>query len=291
MLETIRVGDIAVTAAQPEGGGGAAQRPPLLFVHGYMGSAWIFERYQRFFAERGWTSWALNLRGRAGSEPAAGLGRATIADYVSDALGVARALADRHWVQRPVVLGHSMGGLIGQKLAEVGMANALVLLCSAPPRGISFLTPRLLGLQLRYILPMLRGRPISAPAPNFAYYNCNCVPAEEHDALFARACPDSTHAGRAMLFGLVAVDESRVRCPVLAVTGAEDRFFPPRVGRRLAEKYGAEYVELAGRGHLVPCEPGWEESADLIERWVARATVAAGDAPRSSPVVPAARGA
>lgn len=277
MLETIHVGDLTVVTASPVAPAAGGPRPPVLLVHGYMGGAWYFERYQRYLASRGWESWAVNLRGRAGSRAVARLGTVSMRDYVRDALDAAAALAERHGVRRPVVLGHSMGGLVAQKVAEAGMAAALVLLCSAPPRGISFLTTRILSAQLRYLWPTLRMQALTATLDDFAFFNFNRTPTEAWDTLFASVVPDSAVVGRELTFSLVPVDAARVDCPVLVASATEDRFFPPRVGRRVAAKYGATFLELPGHAHFVVAEPGWEGPAAQIERWM---TAAVGAAPR-----------
>jgi len=75
-----------------------------------------------------------------------------------------------------------------------------------------------------------------------------------------------------MLFGTVAVDAARVRCPVLSVSAADDRFVPPSVGRRIAQKYGASYRLFVGHAHFLALEPGWERPAAEVEHWVRGAT-------------------
>lgn len=269
MLETIRVGDLTVRSATPDTPP-TPRRPPLLLVHGFMVGAWWFERFQTLLADRGWSSWAVNLRGHDGRRWEGALGRVTVADYASDALAAARALAERHGVARPVVLGHSMGGLVAQKVAEAGMASAAVLLCPAPPRRILFVTPKMLLGELPHLWATIRRRPIAPRRAEFAHMNFNRIPRDEWDALFARTVADSSTAGSELLFSRVAVDASRVRCPVLVVGTSDDRFFPPAVVRRVAERYGAELMELAGHAHFLFFEPGWEGSAARIEGWLAR---------------------
>ena len=75
---------------------------------------------------------------------------------MEDALEVARALGN------PVVIGHSMGGLLAQKMAEAGAVRAAVLLCAAPPRGILVTSPSLIGRQLKHMPAMLGSRPLTA---------------------------------------------------------------------------------------------------------------------------------
>ena len=98
------------------------RREPLLLIHGIAGGAWYWEHYLRYFAERGWPTYAVELRGRAGSRPAAEPGRVSLAEYVDDAREMAAALG------RPAVIGHSMGGLLAQMLAEADLVAATVLL-------------------------------------------------------------------------------------------------------------------------------------------------------------------
>src|SRR5919199_3962040 len=147
-----------------------ASRPSILFIHGTFAGAWQFEGFQRYFAALGYASHAINLRGRYGSRAVPDLGKVSVLDYVEDALPVARAL------DRPIVIGHSMGGLITQKLAEAGVVSAAVLLCAAAPKGISLLTPRLFVKQLKHARELLFSRPIIPNARDINDLAFNRIP-------------------------------------------------------------------------------------------------------------------
>ena len=140
-----------------------ATKPPLLMVHGILASAWYFEKYQRFFAARGHDAYAVNLRGREESRIPAKLGRVSLRDYITDAADAARMIAGDG--EPPLAIGHSMGGLIAQALAERGAVRAATLLCSAPPRGIALVSWRLAAKQLKYAPALLFSRQI-APSPD-----------------------------------------------------------------------------------------------------------------------------
>jgi pimeloyl-ACP methyl ester carboxylesterase len=238
--------------------------PPLLFVHGLFGGAWVFEGWQRYAAERGYSSLAINLRGHHGSRPVADIGRVSVAAYVEDGLEAARRLG------RPVVVGHSLGGFVAQKLAEADAVCAAVLLCAAPPRGIPVMGPWLLVRQIRYLPAVLGSRPLRPARADADRLILNRVPPGEREGLFAKLVPDSGRAARELLLGRFAVDERRVRCPVLSVSAGDDRFVVPRVGRALARKYGAEYRRFEGHGHAIVAEPGWERVAEAVLEWVGR---------------------
>ena len=275
MFETITIGNLTLSAVAPRSSG--PKKPPMLFIPGYFASAWVYESYLPFFADHGYAGFALNLRGRGGSTLPSGtmLGRVSLNDYIDDARQAANWLIER--LQRPIVVGHSMGGLIAQKLGEEGLARALVLLSPAPPRGISVMTGRLLRRQLRYLPGLLRSRRIVPRLSDMKELVLNRVPDEEQEATFARFVSDSGRAGRDMSFGRVAVDAQQVRehgCPVLVVTSDEDRFIPPRIAQRIAQRYRAPVYMARGHGHLMLHEPGWSEPATFIAGWLERETPA-----------------
>src|SRR5690606_1090224 len=111
---------------------GAARGRPLLFVHGAYTGAWCWdEHFLPFFARHGYAAHAVSLSGHGGSEGRERLDRLRLADYVDD---VARTVAELP--APPVLIGHSMGGLIVQKYLEHADATAAALLCAVPPHGL-----------------------------------------------------------------------------------------------------------------------------------------------------------
>lgn len=87
---------------------------PLLFVHGSCGAAWNWdENFLPYFAEKGFNAHAVSLRGHGKSEIPENFNRTSIADYVSDVLQAVETLP-----KTPVLIGHSLGGLIVQKFLK-----------------------------------------------------------------------------------------------------------------------------------------------------------------------------
>lgn len=260
-----------------------ATRPPMLLVHGMFGGAWHFEHYQRFFAGRGWSTYAMNLRGHHGSRPVPDLGKVSVKEYVADALEVARALTAEHG-RPPVTIGHSMGGLITQKLAEAGAITAAVLLCSAPPRGVIPFGPTLLRRMVPHLGNILFARPLVASRADADALMFNRTPVEERDAQFERIVPESGRAAREMALGTIGVDARRVRIPLLSIGTEDDQFVHPRVARALARRYDGTLLEFARHGHHILLEPGWERSAEAIDHWLAQTVLGAeSPAPRPAP--------
>ena len=260
MPELVRIGGLSAYAEIPARIAG----PPILLIHGILATGWYFEKYQRFLAALGYPSYAVNLRGRAESRPAPMVGRITMADFVTDALDAARAIG------RPVVIGHSMGGLIAQRLAEENASDATVLLAPAPPRGISITRPGLMLRQLRHLPALVLSRPLVPGEGDTTAIVLNRVPPAERDALYARFIPDSGRAARDISLGAVRVDERKVRRPMLVVSGLDDRFVAPAVVRRVAVKYGAPCWQYPANAHFLIWEPGWDRILADVEAWIRR---------------------
>ncbi len=248
-----------------------ASRTPILLVHGLAGGAWYWDRFQRVLAGHGFTSHALNLRGHHDSRPVTHLGRLSLADYVAD-VGEAAAL-----LGRPVVIGHSLGGLLAQAVAAAQAVSAAVLLTSMPPKGIRFLSAGLALRQLRHVGAMLFDRPLRGTPDDVIATSLNRIPEAEQLSLAARFVPDSGRVARELSLGGLAIDPAQVRVPVLVISATEDRFFPPRVGASVAARYVAEHRVYEGHAHFIVQEPGGEAVAADIARWI-RATSAADEA-------------
>jgi non-heme chloroperoxidase len=254
-----RVGDLTVAverAASP------SSKPPVLLIHGMFGGAWYWQAYQSFLARHGYESHALNLRGHHGSRPVKDIGKVPASAYVEDALEVAATL------RNPIVVGHSMGGLIAQKVAEAGGCRAMVLMAAAPPRWIPAVSWLLLRKELKYLGGLFLHRPLLPTRGDADDLMFNRTPLADRDAFYARLIPESGRAGFDLAFGVVAVNEGRVTAPVLVLFGSDDKFVPPRVARALARKYGAPIKEYASFAHHIMSEPGWERPAGDVVQWM-----------------------
>ena len=264
MPETIVVDGLHVTVERPA----APTRPPIVMVHGMFAGAWPFANYQRHFAGLGHPTYAVDLRGHLGSRPVSDIGRVRMRDFADDAVAVARHVARVDG--SPMLLGHSMGGLVTQlAAAQLGdRVRALVLLCSAPPRGIPVMSVPLLRRLPAQLAALLRARALVPRREDADDLNFNRVPPEERAALFARYVPESGRAGLEMAVGRVDVDAAAVRCPVLSVGATEDRTVPVAISARLARRYGGTHLAFTGHGHFILLEPGWEQPATAIAGWL-----------------------
>jgi pimeloyl-ACP methyl ester carboxylesterase len=253
------MGDLSVAIERPASPRG---KPPVLLIHGMFSGAWYWEGYQRLLAERGYESYALDLRGHHDSRPVPDIGKVRVRDFVEDALEIARTLAN------PVVIGHSMGGLIAQKVAESLPCRALVLICAAPPFGIPVVSWTLLTKMANYVWPLLSGGPILPSRADADALVFTRTPVAERDAFYRRLVPESGRAGLEISVGTVRVDETLVTAPTLVVDALDDLFVVPRIARAIARKYRAELREYPGFAHQIITEPGFEKPAGDVIDWL-----------------------
>jgi pimeloyl-ACP methyl ester carboxylesterase len=127
-------------------------KPPLLFVHGGYCDAWCWEPYfLPYFAAQGYAAHALSLRGHGESGGREALFVTGLDDYVADVEQIAGSLPSP-----PVLIGHSMGAAIIERMLTTRPIRAAALLAPIPPAGLGPVAQRLLAWQPEYLVNMHR---------------------------------------------------------------------------------------------------------------------------------------
>lgn len=245
---------------------GDADRPPLLFIHGAFSGAWQWApHYLPFFAGRGWTAHALSLSGHGRSRGHAGQDNLSIDDYVRDLHDTVARLA-----AAPVLIGHSMGGMVVQKYLEDSDAPAVVLMAAVPPHG---LLPATFGLAMQRPNVLVElNRLMGGGAPHLAGAREALFHQPISDSAltdFLQHCqPESLRAIWDMsLFNLPR--PARMHRPPMLIVGAEhDRLIPASEVERTAHTYGVDAHIFPDMGHAMMLEENWRAPAELIERWL-----------------------
>ncbi|KAI9010559.1 Alpha/Beta hydrolase protein [Hyaloraphidium curvatum] len=240
--------------------------PAFLLVHGSSCRAATYLQLMRALAERGIGTAAVSLRGHGGSGGHAELQEASIFDFCDD---VGRALdAIAAAGPLPILVGHSMGGLITQLLAASGRfaLPGIVLLASSPVGGMRSEGPRMIWNQPWAFLKAM-------------WYNRFSVLYEDPRAcrwlLFSPDTPEETirehqaavgeeSSFAAKQMNTVMPEPSKVPCPVLVVGGDCDNMVSAPAVERTAAAYGVETVWLKGKGHMVQTDGDPGDLADAL---------------------------
>ncbi|WP_156687418.1 alpha/beta hydrolase [Mycobacterium sp. Marseille-P9652] len=244
-------------------------KPPLLFVHGAWHGAWCWdEHFLDFFAARGYRSLAVSLRGHANSPAPKSMRLCSMADLVDDVASVADSLGEK-----PVVIGHSMGGCVVQKYLESHHAPGAVLLASVPPSGIAlFLLRRLRRHPWLFTRELAKTRSLQGigGTPELCREAFFSGAAREGEVarFTARLCEE--YVGRHVVDMLV-LNRPRphlVSAPVLVLGAEQDTCFSVDEVHETARAYRTRAEIFPGMAHDMMLEPGWAVVAERIHGWL-----------------------
>ncbi|MFJ3582196.1 alpha/beta hydrolase [Streptomyces sp. NPDC090127] len=263
----------------------AGDRTPVVFVHGLwlLPSSW--ERWARVFEDAGFApltpGWPDDpetvAEAHAHPEVFAGKSVGQVADHFADLIG----RLDR----KPVVVGHSFGGLITQMIAGRGLSAASVAIDPAPFRGV--LPLPISSLRAASVVlgnPANYHRAVPLTYDQFRYSFANAVGEEEAKELYERfAVPApgeplfQAAAANVNPWTEVKVDTLHPeRGPLLVISGEKDNTVPWAIAHASFKKQErnesavTEIVEMKGRGHALTIDNGWREVADTALAFVRR---------------------
>ena len=258
------------------------QRPPVVLIHGLWMTPLCWELWVERYKQRGFDVIASPWPGLDGDvdslrrDPSR-MDNIGIAEIVEHYAALVRGLGDR----KPIIIGHSFGGLIAQLLLDERLGRAGVSIDSAPIKGVL----RLPWSALKSSLPALknpanRHRAVMLTPEEFHYAFANTLSEAESKAAYDRyAVPGPGRPLFQVAFANFNPNApSKIdfanddRAPLLVIGGTEDHVSPPSINRTIARlqhrsKAITAYKEFAGRSHFILGQPGWQEVADFVIDW------------------------
>jgi len=246
----------------------------LLMIHGVGCGGDVWDRMKRDFAMAGWTCEAPTLYPelRTHEDPPAALADLTLSDYFDAATQSASEMAQRDG-DKPVVIGHSMGGMIAQKLAERGVVRGAIFLTPAQPKGCTvtdFRAFRTFWSIVKAGRKNIPGGMFKVGPKGFSYGVLNAVDKARHDEIYQGALFDSGRVYQDLMEG-PEIDESQISIPTLTIGAKKDRATVIKAVRKVGAKYAkasvpGDYFEYSNHAHWIVDEPGTEQvSADILE--------------------------
>jgi non-heme chloroperoxidase len=252
-------------------------RQPVVFVHGLWLLAESWDRWKERFEAGGYAAVAVDWPGDEPSYAAAhanpdSLAGTSVPDVADHVQAVIETL-DR----KPIVIGHSFGGLLVQIIAGRGLAAGTVSIDPAPSHGVLPLPFSTLKASLPVLgNPLNFGKTVTLTFDQFRYGFANAVPeaeARELYATFHTPAPGRPlfQAGTANLNPWAKTKATKTnadRGPMLIVTGGSDNIVPFALSnaaykkQRKNKQHATEIVEIDGAGHSLVIDSRWSEVAD-----------------------------
>ena len=255
---------------------------PVVFIHGLWLHATSWGPWAELFGEAGYVPLTPGWPGTSETveetrrEPGrvASQGIDNVVGHYAQIIGALDA--------RPVVIGHSFGGLIAQRLLGQDLAAAAVAIDAAPIKGVIYLPPsalRVASIALRK--PANRNQAVSLTRDQFRYGFGNALPEQESDELYQRWTVPSP--GRPLFEAAVANfmphspakvnTHNKTRGPLLLIAGGRDHTVPAAITtatRKLYHKSPAvtDFAEFPDRGHSLTIDHSWREFAQRALDWL-----------------------
>jgi len=239
-------------------------------VHGAFCGGWAFDAFRAPFEAAGHPVMAPDLPGHAAHEKGRGVAGLSMTDYVRLVVAVIRSHK-----QPPILIGHSLGGLVAQMAATRAEIAGLILLAPSAPWGVALSSPEeALSAFSLYALGPFWSQAVDPDRAAARLYLLNRLPPQALRETYARLVPES---GRALFealnwwfdpFATTLVSAAKVSAPVLGVAGENDVIHPPATVRVTTERLGGRMIIAPGASHWLPAEPGWEVTAKACLDWI-----------------------
>ena len=255
---------------------------PVVFIHGTWLHASSWDAWVKLFRRLGYETMAPGWPGEPDELEEARLLPEQVAGFGVDEVTEHFAKKIEVLDKKPVVIGHSFGGLVAQKLLGMDLAAAAITISPAQPQGVWRLPLR----QLAAAWPALRNPfnfrgSVALTAEEFRYGFGNAISREESTELYTRwTVPSPTRPLWQAAFANVSSQATKVdvanakRGPLLLIAGKRDNTVPASVVRSQFSLYTrsseavTEIQEFENRGHSLHLDGGWREIADATIRWL-----------------------
>lgn len=254
----------------------------VVFVHGLFVNDRSWKPWVNYFQAKGYNVVTIPYPGRDKAvanlkkeHPNSKVGELGLDEVLNHHINIIKGLDEK-----PIIIGHSFGGLLTQLLINRGYGAAGIAIGSVPPQGVLSFEWSFLKSTFPLLNPFnSSSKPYLMPFSHFQYTFVNGMPlAEQQKAYDEAVVPESIRLGRDGLSSKAKVDFSKPHAPLLLIGGESDHIMPASLNKTNAEKYKAspsitEYKWFPKRNHYGIAAEGWQEMADYVYAWVQKQEV------------------
>ena len=249
----------------------------IVFIHGMFQNPVSWKKWEEYFSERGYNcispAWPLHegLPTQLRNSPPPGLGDLhlqTIVDQMEDIV--------TRQSEKPILIGHSVGGLIVQLLVQKSLAAVGVAIDSVAPNAMLAFDWGFMKNSALIANPLKGNEPFFMDLESFHKSFCNTMTMEETAVAYEET---ATHDSRNVLRDCMGehgkIDLDLPHAPMLFIGGVSDEIIPASLNEKNRNAYTdntsiTDFRSFLDRGHFICGQPGWEEVAEYIAQWLQR---------------------
>jgi pimeloyl-ACP methyl ester carboxylesterase len=247
----------------------------IVFIHGMFQNPKSWKNWTNFFEANGYECHAPAWPYHEGepaylrNNPPEGLGDLTLDDVVTSVETYIYNLPEK-----PIVIGHSVGGLIAQLLVNRDLVSAGIAISSVAPNAMVTFDWSFMKNSATIANPFKGDDPIYMDIETFRAAFANTLsPGDALDGFNQTATHDSRNVFRGCMGTAGQLNLDNPHVPLLLIGGEKDQICPPSLNEKNVKAYTdassiTEFVEFPNRSHFICNEPGWEEVASHIANWL-----------------------
>lgn len=258
------------------------KKPTLFFIHGAFMTPDCWAPMMKFFIDKGYETiapaWPYHDRSldELKNTPSANLGKLGLAEIVDYHVKIIRGLPDK-----PVLIGHSFGGLITQILLDRGLGKAGIAIDPAASKGINAGAFKTASKSVASILFKPWKKTAMLTFEQFQYAFVNTLPLQEQKEAFRYAVPETTRIFFQSAFAAFSSNSPLTinfnngeRAPLLIIAGEQDHIVPAAMVKKNYQLYNqksgslTQFVEFSKRSHWIIAEKGYTEVATYMQEWL-----------------------
>lgn len=243
--------------------------PPIILIHGMFSGGWCFESWARFLCGKSFKVYVIK-----DLHFGENLTKVKFLDYVNKAESLIENLASKSKdiaKFKPIIIGHSMGGLIAQKLAEKYscLVGGIVLVASAPPKGISAMSWDVAKAMAKHTVSLMFNLPIKIDKSSTFKLILNQLGGDDRkERIFKKFVFESPKVVKQLAFSKISINHKKVFCKILVVAGSHDKLLPMGIQLKIANRYESDYRFFL-KGHMLMLEDeDKDEIINAIYEWI-----------------------
>jgi pimeloyl-ACP methyl ester carboxylesterase len=253
----------------------------ILFITGAFVSHTIWEEWRTYFEKKGYETLAPSWPNKDASaellrkrHPDPDVASLRLTELITHYEAIVKSLPEK-----PILIGHSIGGLVAQILMQKGLSATVVAIHSVPPQGIFTFKFSFLKAgwgALGFFTSVKKTFMMSFGQWQYAFTNAMPIACQE-DSYERFAIPESKLIVRDTTTAVAKVDFNKPHPPLLFVAGSIDHAIPSSLNLSNYRKYTnaatnsvTDYILFPDRNHFVLGQPGWEEIAQYVELWICK---------------------